>query len=58
MLVDLNSNIGLRGTPQQLSRLLYSIAAALDAGWTSGQTPMGDWWLDIIDEDYEEEDEG
>lgn len=58
MVVDLHSDIGLRGTPEELADLLYSIADAIAAGWSSGDTPYGAWWLTPVeDEDKENEEE-
>lgn len=57
MVVDLHSDIGLRGTPEELADLLYSIADALAAGWSSGDTPYGAWWLTPVTDDNDDADE-
>lgn len=37
------------GTPQEMAKLFYAIAMALDNGWTKGSTEFGDWWLEEDD---------
>lgn len=54
MIVSLNSNITMRATPDDLVSLLRVIASSIEAGWDSGSTPLGDWWLNV--EEYDEED--